>query len=125
VTIWFYRPADSAFPQDIPTILEVGGLTRKLGRLAPGEFFGYNVQPGPHTFSYTRAPARGQSLYLVVKAGQPVYVEVQFRELKPVSADLGREAVGKCRPVPELAVLDRSVTVNLGSSPVSASASAP
>jgi hypothetical protein len=79
VTIWFYRPADSSSSQDIPTVHEVGGLTRRLARLAPGEFFGYTVQPGTHTFSYTRAPARGQALNLLVKAGQPMYVEVQFR----------------------------------------------
>ena len=80
-TVWFYRPADSPLRQDIPTLHEVGGLTRPLGKLSPGEFFGYSVSPGVHVFSYTRAPARGQAISILVKPGKPSYVEVQYRDL--------------------------------------------
>ena len=60
-TIWFYRPIDSPSPREIPMLFEIGGITRQLARLAPGEFFGYSVPPGIHVFSYTRAPSRGES----------------------------------------------------------------
>src|SRR5688572_111472 len=123
-TVWFYRPADSPLPQDIPTLFEVGGLTRSLGRLAPGEYFGYSVSPGVHDFSYTRAPAKGQSVSLLVKAGEQAYVEVEFRGLKPVAAGEGAAALRRLRPMPDVHVLDRSVILVPGNPapPVPASA---
>jgi len=123
--IWFYRPSDSPEPRGIPTVHELGGLTRQLARLAPGEFFGYVVPPGTHTFSYTRAPSRGESLPIQVKAAGQAYVEVQFRELNIVSADLGRATVLKLRPIPGSAVLDRNVRTSLGTSSAPIVAPAP
>jgi hypothetical protein len=87
-TIWFYRPADS-YPADIPTLYAVGGITRQLAKIAPGEFFGYSVPPGVYVFSHTRAPARGESIAISINTGQQAYVEVHFREMKSVSSDAG------------------------------------
>ena len=108
-TVWFYRPADSPAPQELPTVHKVGGLTRQLGKIAPGEFFGYPVSTGTHVFSYTGAPARGQSLNLELKSGEQIFVEVQFREFKRVPSIDGIEAIGKAQPVPEKRVLDKVV----------------
>ena len=108
-TVWFYRPADSPAPQELPTVHKVGGLTRQLGKIAPGEFFGYPVSTGTHVFSYTGAPARGQSLNLELKSGEQIFVEVQFRGFKRVPSIDGIEAIGKAQPVPEKRVLDKVV----------------
>src|SRR5262245_6335639 len=99
-TVWFYRPADSPLPQNIPTLYEVAGLTRPLGRLAPGEFFGYSVSPGLYVLSYTRAPARGQVVSVLVKPGEQAYVEVHFRDLQQVPVDRGAAAMRRLRPMP-------------------------
>jgi hypothetical protein len=108
-TVWFSRPANSTSPGEISTVYKVDGLTRPLGKIAPGEFFGYPVPAGTHVFSYTRAPARGQSLTLELKSGEQIFVEVQFRDFKRVSASEGIEAIRKIQPVPEARVLDRIV----------------
>src|SRR5688572_19036949 len=124
-TIWFYRPADSPQAKNIPTLHEVAGLTRPLGRLAPGEFFGYSVSPGTYVFSYTRAPARGQDLSVLVKPGEQAYVEVHFRDLRQVPVARGAAAMRRLRPAPDVNVLDRSVILAPGSSATPAQVSAP
>lgn len=117
-TIWFYRPVDSPSPREIPTLFEIGGITRQLARLAPGEFFGYSVPPGIHVFSYTRAPSRGEATAVSVKANQQAYVEVHWRELRSVSGNAGMEAIQKSRPISEVNAKDDSVIV-VAAAPVS------
>ena len=109
--IWFYYPDEKPSPYGSPTILHIGGLTRTLAKLGPGEFFGYPVAPGVHVFSYTRAPARNEALSVAIKPGEELYVEVHFRELTSVSADIGKRAIQRSRPLSELGVLDSSVIV--------------
>ncbi len=111
-TIWFYRPTDWPYPGDVPTVHEVGGITRQLAKLPPGEFFGYSLGPGVHVFSYTRAPARGESLSVATKAGDQAFVEVHFRELKQVPEAEGIEAIQKLRPMSALNAIDKSVFVD-------------
>ena len=111
-TIWFYRPTDWPYPGDVPTVHEVGGITRQLAKLPPGEFFGYSLSPGVHVFSYTRAPARGESLSVPIKAGDQAFVEVHFRELKQVPEAEGIEAIQKLRPMSAVNAIDKSVFVD-------------
>ena len=115
--IWFYRPADSPYPREVPTIYEVGGITRTLAKVAPGEFFGYSVVPGVHVLSYTRAPARGESIAVTLKAGQQAYVEVHFREFRQVSEDDGIDAIQRSRSISESSALDNSVIVLASAAP--------
>ena len=111
-TIWFYRPTDWPYPGDVPTVHEVGGITRQLAKLPPGEFFGYSLGPGVHVFSYTRAPARGESLSVPIKAGDQVFVEVHFRELQQVPEAEGIEAMQQLRPMSAINAIDKSVFVD-------------
>ena len=111
-TIWFYRPTDWPYPGNVPTVHEVGGITRQLAKLPPGEFFGYSLGPGVHVFSYTRAPARGESLSVPIKAGEQAFVEVQFRELKQVPEAEGIEVIRKLRPMSAVNAIDKSVFVD-------------
>ncbi len=111
-TIWFYRPTDWPYPGDVPTVHEVGGITRQLAKLPPGEFFGYSLNPGVHVFSYTRAPARGESLSVPIKAGDQAFVEVHFRELKQVPEAEGIEAIQQLRPMSAVNAIDKSVFVD-------------
>ena len=111
-TIWFYRPENSADPRASPMLLEVGGITRSLARLAPGEFFGYSLGPGIHVFSYTRAPARGESLSVPIKVGEQAFVEVHFRELKQVQEGEAIEAIQQLRPMSLVNAIDKSVFVD-------------
>ena len=111
-TIWFYRRANSPDPQAIPMLLEVGGITRRLARLAPGEFFGYSLGPGVHVFSYTRAPARGEFLSVPIRVGDQAFVEVHFRELKQVPEAEAIEAIQQLRPMSVVNAIDKSVFVD-------------
>src|SRR5262245_17477157 len=70
-TIWFYRP--SAETDTARTVYQVGGITDRLATISAGEFFGLRVAPGVHVFSYTRAPARGESIAVTINAGQQAY----------------------------------------------------
>ena len=108
-TIWFYRPADSPSPRDIPTLFEIAGITRQLARLGPGEFFGYSVPAGIHVFSYTRAPSRNESTTISVRENQQAYIEVQWRGLREVSHEMGSAAIRKSRPISEINAKDESV----------------
>ena len=111
-TIWFYRPTDWPYPGDVPTVHEVGGITRQLAKLPPGEFFGYSLGPGVHVFSYTRAPARGESLSVATKAGDQAFVEVHFRELKQAPEAEAMEAIQQLRPMSVVNAIDKSVFVD-------------
>ena len=111
-TIWFYRPANSPDSRASPMLLEVGPITRSLGRLAPGEFFGYSLGPGVHVFSYTRAPARGESLSVPIKVGEQAFVEVHFRELKQVPEAEAIETIQQLRPMSLVNAIDKSVFVD-------------
>ena len=121
-TIWFYRPTDWPYPRDAPTLHEVGGITRQLAKLPAGEFFGYSLGPGVHVFSYTRAPARGESLSVPIKSGDQAFVEVHFRELKQVPEAEGIEAIQKLRPMALVNAIDKGVFVD--STPVRIAAEA-
>src|SRR5688572_10753321 len=98
-TIWFYRPADSPEPRNIPTVYENGGITRPLAPLRPGEFFGLSVMPGTYRYSYTRAPARGQYVEVQVSSGEDVFVEFHYREFAIVPPDKGIAALAQMRPI--------------------------
>ena len=111
-TIWFYRPTDWPYPGDVPTVHEVGGITRQLAKLPPGEFFGYSLGPGVHVFSYTRAPARGEFLSVPIRVGDQAFVEVHFRELKQVPEAEALEAIQQLRPMSVVNAIDKSVFVD-------------
>ena len=116
-TVWFYYPDEKPSPYGSPTILHIGGLTRILAKVAPGEYFGYPVAAGVHVFSYTRAPARNETLSISIKPGEELYVEVHFRELTRVSPEIGKLALQQSHPIRRVGVFDSSVLVG-GATPV-------
>src|SRR5262245_33727157 len=79
-------PAD---PDQNPTIYQMtaGGATR-LATIAKGEFFELHVRPGNYGFSWTSGPARGETTIVSVNAGKRAFVQVQFRSISEVAAEI-------------------------------------
>jgi hypothetical protein len=120
-TIWFYRPANSSGP--IRTVYQIAGITDRIATIAPGEFFGLRVSPGVQVFSYTQAPARGQSIAVSVNQGQQAYVEVREDNFEIVSQDRGIQAIQSSRAIPTTSAINNNVIVAAsGPAPVAFSA---
>ena len=96
-TIWFYGQPSSGQSR---TVYQIGGITDRLAVVGPNQFFGLRVTPGIYVFSYTQAPARGQSFAVPVNQGQQAYVEVRSDELVIVPQDRGIQAIQAAQPIP-------------------------
>ena len=113
-TIWFYSPRGSAQGR---TVYQIGGITDRLATLEPGQFFGLRVSPGVHVFSYTRSPARGQSVAVAVNQGQQAYVEVQSDGVAVVSPERGIQAIQASQPLPVTSTINNNVIVPAAGAP--------
>lgn len=112
-TVWFYRTKDAG--ESIPQrrIYETTFPTRHVATLAAGEYFGLSVTAGTHTFSYTSAPARGQTAIVPIEAGQHVYVRIGADSINLVSQAEGVRALQDSRSIGSLAAIDNSVIVGM------------
>ena len=96
-------------PDQNPTIYAISnGGNRKLATIAKGEFFTLPVRAGIHSFSWTGAPARGQTTILNVSSGQKVFIEVQFRSITQVTANISLQAL---HPINVTRVFDSAVRI--------------
>jgi hypothetical protein len=102
-------PAD---PDQNPTIYQMtaGGATR-LATIAKGEFFELHVRPGHYGFSWTSGPARGEQTLVSAKAGEPAFVQVQFRSITLVGADTALPDLTDLRPTNDVRVFNAAVRV--------------
>jgi len=107
--VWLYRP-NSDRSNLSPTIFEVEiASSRKLARLERGQFFGIQLSPGEHAFSWTNAPARGERFIIELKPGQQAYLEVKFQSITRVEGAVV-DSRG-FRPVDSVNVFDSEVIV--------------
>ena len=121
-TIWFYGQPNSGQSR---TVYQIGGITDRLAVVGPNQFFGLRVTPGVHVFSYTQAPARGQSVAVPVNQGQQAYVEVRSDELVIVPQDRGIQAIQSAQPIPASGAISSTVIVPSASTPSPPVAAAP
>jgi len=100
-------PAD---PDQNPTIYQMtaGGATR-LATIAKGEFFELHVRPGHYGFSWTSGPARGETTIVSVNAGRRAFVQVQFRSISEVAAEIAMMDLKDLHPTSEGRVYDSAV----------------
>src|SRR5262249_46655983 len=110
-TIWFYRAASSRDAGQLATIYSNNMPTRRLAILRPGEFFGLAVPPGVHMFSYTQAPARGQSVVVAINSGQQAYVEVAPDNIAMAETDHALPMIQRSQAINPANALDRDVIV--------------
>jgi hypothetical protein len=105
----FDRPTQ-ADPDQNPTIYQMtaGGATR-LATIAKGEFFELHVRPGHYGFSWTSGPARGETTIVSVNAGQRAFVQVQFRSISEVAAEIATIDLKDLRPTNAVRVYDAAV----------------
>src|SRR5438876_7304530 len=100
VTLWLYRPAVDNFGSAMPLYID----GRKLVSLGPGQFFGIQVPPGLHAFSWTNAPGARQ-VVLPIAADPQSYLEVKylsaapFLAVNPLPADNAIAAMTGLRPI--------------------------
>lgn len=121
-TVWFYRTTEGASSVPQRKIYETTFPTRHLATLAAGEYFGFAAQPGTHAFSFTSAPARGQSVAVSIDAGQHVYVEVGANSIGIVSQAVGVRAIQESRSIGTMAAVDDAVILGMALPPLPNSA---
>lgn len=111
--IWFFRTKESA--DAIPTrkIYETTFPVRRIATLAAGEYFGLSVEPGTYTFSFTAAPARGQSVVVPIERGQHAYVRVRADSIEMVSQADGVRAMQQSRSIGGMAANDEAVILGV------------
>src|SRR5262249_10105834 len=100
VTVWLYRLGVDNFASPMP--LYVDG--RKVVSLAPSQFFGIQLSPGLHAFSWTNAPGARQ-VVLPIAADAQSYLEVKYLSAAPfiavnqLPADNALAAMTGLRPI--------------------------
>jgi hypothetical protein len=108
-TIWFYRSA--VMSNESATVYWTNMPTRRLASLKPGEFFGVPVTPGIYGFSYTGAPARGQSVIVAVNAGEQAYIEIGPSVISLTPAGQAIAAIQRAQPIGGASPVEAGVIV--------------
>ena len=100
VTVWLDRPAVDNFGSAMP--LYVDG--KKMVSWGPSQYFGIQLSPGLHAFSWTNAPGARQ-VVLSIAADAQSYLEVKylsvapFLAVSPLPADNALAAMTGLRPI--------------------------
>src|SRR5881296_1094674 len=100
VTVWLYRPAVDNFGSAMP--LYVDG--KKMVSWGPSQYFGIQLSPGLHAFSWTNALGARQ-VVLPIAADAQSYLEVKylsaapFLAVNPLPADNAIAAMTGLRPI--------------------------
>ena len=111
-TIWFYRLNDSP-GLNLTIYSVVASGTQKLATLQAGEFFGFLVEPGIYSFSYTSVPTRSPAPFPVaMNAGQQVFLEVQSLRIVKSVPERALTVIQDLRPVNQANVFNARVTVS-------------
>jgi Zn-dependent protease with chaperone function len=109
-TIFLYRRRDregSDQQLKIYTVLASG--TRPLATLQKGEYFAVSVSPGLRSFSWTQAPARGQTVAVTVGPGQRIFLEVQLRSITETASGTAPADFQGLQPIEKVRVFDQAV----------------
>src|SRR5688572_25877977 len=98
-TVWFFRDVDASTLD--PTLFKiVPSFAERLAMLRPDSYFALELPAGVHRFSWTAATAKGETLGVLVAAGQHVYIKVRFRGMENVEE---REAARRMRTMQPIA----------------------
>jgi len=108
-TVWFYRPLTDDSDLVSTVYLTNGAGSRRLATLGKGEFFGLALNPGLYSFSWNRAPARGEQTIIAVSPDQQGFVEVLARSIKSVPLSVAFQKMNGISPVQEQNVFDAAV----------------
>ncbi len=112
VTVWLYRP--SSDNSGLPLTLHMDG--RKLTNLGHGQFFGIQVSPGLHKFTWINQSGT-PPVVITIDPQEQTYLEVTFRTNAPflfieqASGDKAVVDMSGLRPVNRNGVFDSSVII--------------
>ena len=118
-TVYFYRDRQGPNQQVTIYSLFVAG-SRPIASLQKGEYIAISVKPGMTAFSWTPAPARGQTVMMDVGRGQQIFLKVQPTGITPIPDDAARSSFQDLQTVDITRIFDTARVVDQGAKPVQA-----